>query len=132
MKGIGRCQTSTVFLSFCQMYLSKYHKAIFLRAHQIYFSHFFGMKGELVKGNRQVLVINCPEGTRQVSEARVKSTNEGLNEIKSKHMKRSVGLLWSASISNVFELRSFGTPFCLWRSWINFIQFLPSNYGVLG
>ena len=27
-----------------------------------------GMKGGLANGNRQVLVINCPEGTRQVSE----------------------------------------------------------------
>ena len=26
------------------------------------------MKGELVKGNRKVLVIICPEGTRQVSD----------------------------------------------------------------
>ena len=62
-EGIGRCQTSTVFLPFSHLYLSKY-----LQTHKIYSSHFLGMKGELVKGNRKVLVINCPEGTRQVSE----------------------------------------------------------------
>ena len=50
----GRCYTSDL--------IERHHQPsdIFLLL--------LGMKGGLAKGNRQVLVINCPEGTRQVSE----------------------------------------------------------------